>query len=131
MIVITLATLLIVIALLVTLAARSVYRVPTGHVGLVYRKFGKRHPGDVFTVRSYDSPGPQAVTLEADHVYFRIPFTYAVNYVHRTYVPPGTIGVVVAKAGAPPPEGRVLGQHVECAHFQDGHTFLANGGQMG
>lgn len=128
---IILATLLIVVVVLATVAFRSVYRVPTGHVGLVYRKFGKRHPDDLFTVRLYGSPGPQAETLEADHVYFRLPFINTVGYMHRTYVPPGTIGVVVAKAGAPPPQGRVLGEHVECNHFQDGQKFLANGGQMG
>jgi hypothetical protein len=37
----------------------------------------------------------------------------------------------VAKDGAPPPLTRTLSRHVECDNFQDGRTFLLNGGQRG
>ncbi len=111
-------------------AATGVRRVPTGHVGLVYRQIGRGERADPFRVRIHGAVGPQASTLKADHIYFRpFPF-YKVTYVRQTYVPPGTIGVVVAKEGAPPP-ARPLCRHVDSDHFQDGRSFLLNGGQMG
>lgn len=111
-------------------AATGVRRVPTGHVGLVYRQIGRSRRADPFRVRVHGAVGPQATTLKADRIYFRpFPF-YKVTYVQQTYVPPGTIGVVVAKEGAPPP-ARPLCGHVDSDHFQDGRAFLLNGGQMG
>ncbi|WP_165968049.1 SPFH domain-containing protein [Saccharopolyspora elongata] len=115
---------------LLAFVVKSIGRVPTGHVGLVYRTFGRRHPDDRFRVRVHGSPGPQAAILEADHIYF-LPFLiYKVTYAPQTYVPPGTIGVVRAKEGATP-QDRPLCRHVECDQFQDGHKFLTNGGQAG
>ncbi|WP_243794346.1 SPFH domain-containing protein [Saccharopolyspora gloriosae] len=81
-------------------------------------------------MRVHGGIGPQAAILKSDRMYFLpIPF-YRVTYVRQTYVPPGTIGVVVAKEGAVPP-ARPLCEHVESDHFQDGRAFLLNGGQMG
>jgi hypothetical protein len=55
----------------------------------------------------------------------------AIEHVLRTHVPPGTIGVVVAKAGKVLPAGTRLAPFVECDYFQDGEAFLSNGGQQG
>jgi len=111
--------------------ATGVYRVPTETVGLVHRRFGPNHPEDRFKVRTHGGPGPQAETLKANAIYLRPRFLYEVHCVPQTYVPPGTIGVVVANAGNPPQPDRTLCRHVECDYFQDGQAFLLNGGQMG
>ncbi|MEU6371161.1 SPFH domain-containing protein [Streptomyces sp. NPDC046931] len=111
--------------------ATGTRRVPTGHLGVVRRRFGVAHPEDRFKVRTHGTPGPQAQTLEADRLYFRPHPFFEVKYVPQTYVPPGTIGVVVAKAGSPPPLDRMLCRHVECDYFQDGRAFLLGGGQQG
>lgn len=116
---------------LARLLVTSLHRVPTGSLGLVHRGFGHDDPDDRFKVRTGGAPGPQAATLKADHVYLRPRFLYKVEYVKQTYVHPGKIGVVVAKAGDPPPLNRVLCSYVECDYFQDGKAFLLNGGQQG
>ncbi len=46
-------------------------------------------------------------------------------------IPPGEIGLVVAKEGASPPPGKMLGKVVECNNFQDAAAFQKNGGQRG
>lgn len=46
-------------------------------------------------------------------------------------VPKGTIGLVIAKAGAVRPPGSTLADFVECDSFQNGQRFLAGGGQRG
>lgn len=118
------------IGFLIWWLARSVRRIPTGHVGLVYLKYGRNMPEDRFRVRIHGSVGRQAEVLKADHLYFRSALLYKVTYAKQTYVPPGTFGVVVAKEGAAPP-ARPLCDHIESDHFQDGRAFLAGGGQMG
>jgi len=114
-----------------SLAAKGVIRVPKDHVGVVYRQFGGNHRGDDFKVRVHGSIGPQAAVLAADRVYWLPPWIYSVRYVPETYVPPGTIGVVVARVGSPPPAARTLCEPVDCDYFQDGRAFLLAGGQMG
>ncbi len=115
----------------VYLLATSVRRIPTGHVGLVYRKFGRTDSND-FKVRvGPRAQGFHAVTLSADSIHLRSPFIYNVTYVTQVYVPPNTIGVVVALVGAHPLPDHTLCRHVECDLFQDGRGFLLNGGQMG
>ncbi len=111
--------------------ATSVVRVPTGEVGLVRRRFGRNDPEDRFKVRIHGAPGPQAATLKADGIYLRSRLLYEVAFRPQTYVPTGTIGVVVARAGDPPPPNRMLCRHVDCEYFQDGRAFLLGGGQMG
>ncbi len=116
--------------LLTTLGIR---RVPSGYLGVVDRRFGRWHEGDrnFGEVRAHGSPGIQAETLKSNHRYLLPRPLYRVRYVPRIKVPPGTIGVVVAKDGTPPPQTRTLSKHVECDNFQDGRAFLLNGGQRG
>ncbi|WP_143175685.1 SPFH domain-containing protein [Cryptosporangium aurantiacum] len=111
-------------------ASASAVRVPGDHVGVVYRRYGG-HPGADFKVRTRGGAGPQAATLNADRVYLRPRWLYDVEFVPRVTVPTGTIGVVVAKHGAPPEPDRTLARHVECDSFQDGRAFLLGGGQVG
>lgn len=104
--------------------------VPTGKIGVVYKRFGglKR---EKYPVRVHGGQGVQAQTLTADRRYLLPPLLFRVAKVERTYVPTGTIGLVIAKVGAVPPVDRTLCKHVECDYFQDGRRFLLDGGQMG
>jgi hypothetical protein len=109
---------------------KGLYLVPDQMVGIVYRRFG-RHPGDRYRVRVHGSAGPQAATLIANRRYWLPPWLVFVRYVPRTYVPDGTIGLVEAKSGAVRPPGRRLCLYIECDYFQDGRTFLLDGGEQG
>lgn len=113
-------------------AARSSHLVPTGHIGLVYRKGWARHdPRDRFEVRTHGGLGPQADTLPANRRYLRPAWLYRIEDHPLTKVPPGTIGVVYAHFGEPIPADQQLARHVECRNFTDARAFLLGGGEMG
>lgn len=114
----------------VVVAATGYQSVPTGKIGLVYKRFGSLK-SERYPVRVHGGQGVQAATLQADHRYLLPPLLYRVKAVERTYIPPGTIGLVIAKAGAVPPVEQTMCSHVECDYFQDGTKFLLGGGQMG
>ncbi|MBW4504025.1 MAG: hypothetical protein KME57_31825 [Scytonema hyalinum WJT4-NPBG1] len=66
------------------------------------------------------------------------PGTYRINTelftIHKKpaiNIPPGKIGLVVAKDGAPMLTGQLLGKVVDCNNFQDARAFIENGGQKG
>lgn len=121
-------------------------RVPEGMVGLVSAQEGARRPpgqplgravdcldfqdGEAFLLNGGEQ-GRQIQTLAGDTVYYVNTVLFAVEFMPRTYIPPGTVGLVVAKAGRIRPPDRPLGWFVECENFQDGQAFLRNGGQQG
>jgi len=107
------------------------HRIPSDKIGILYRKYGAHHPDDKYRVRTHGSPGIQAVVLSPDRLHFRSQFQYRIEYAPVTYVPPGTIAVVVALTGAPAPVNQMFARSVECDFFQDGEKFLLQGGQMG
>ncbi|MEU0883722.1 SPFH domain-containing protein [Lentzea sp. NPDC005914] len=119
-----------VVALALVVVLTGFRTVPTGKVGVVYKRFGGLK-NEIYPLRVHGGQGVQAATLRADHRYFLPPLLYRVQYVERTVVPTGTIGVVIAKVGAVIPVDRTLCEHVECDYFQDGPRFLREGGQMG
>ena len=121
---------------LVALAGASGYvvvtgtgRVPGDKVGVVYQRFGRRDRR--FRVSPGGGAGPRATVLVANAIYVRPKFLFQVKNGARTYVPPGTIGVVVAKDGARLALDQTLCLHVVCDWFQDGRAFLLGGGQQG
>ncbi|REE96189.1 SPFH domain-containing protein [Thermomonospora umbrina] len=123
---------LAVIAGLLYTGLTGFHRVPDGRVGLVVKKFGgTRRRDDDPRVSFHGAAGPQARTLPANSVQWLPRWLYDVRYVERTEVPNGTIGLVIAKAGASQPVGAVLATHVECDDFTDGERFLREGGQRG
>jgi hypothetical protein len=105
--------------------------VPDRQVGIVYRRFGLRHPQDTSRVSLYGSVGPQAEVLRHNTRQWLMPVLFDVVCVPQTRVPDGTIGLVQAKDGKVRPSGRRLGLHVECDYFQDGAAFLRLGGEQG
>ena len=106
-------------------------RIDDDKIGIVNRTFGRHNRDDKYTVRIYGSPGIQADVLRPGQQYFRSKLQFNVTQKPRTHVPPGTIGVVVARAGANAPSSQRFGQPVDCDYFQDGAKFLRDGGQMG
>jgi hypothetical protein len=123
--------LLAVIAVAVaTIALGGVRTVPTGKIGIVYRRYGQLHPQERFHVRVHGSPGPQATVLRPNRVWLA-PWLYSVRFVDQVYVPNGTIGLVEARVGAIRERGQLLCRYVECDYFQDGDAFLTGGGEMG
>lgn len=108
----------------------GLHRVPSGHVGLVYRRLGQ-HPNDRWKIKVHGSAGWQARVLEPDTTHWLLPFLFELEHAPLTHVPDGTIGLVIARAGVVRPRGRRLGGHVDCDYFQDGVAFLQGGGEQG
>lgn len=116
-------------------------------VGLVESIDGQPVPaGDVFARRaeghdhfqdgegfllSGGQKGPQVDVLPPGK--YRInPYLFRLKTVPLVVVPLGHVGVVTARDGDPLRDGRLLGRSVpNHAAFQDGASFLANGGQRG
>jgi hypothetical protein len=127
------AFLIVVVLLLVAsgVAAISARRVPIGMIGLRTRHL----PGPMaerYGRVAIGGAGPQADVLKGSQYYLRLPFLYDIKHVPQAYIPPDTIGLVVAKVGRVPSPGAArLAPFTECDHFQDGAAFLRKGGRQG
>jgi uncharacterized membrane protein YqiK len=74
--------------------------------------------------------GPQMAVVPPGT--YRInPLLFTVRLADAISIPPGKIGVVEARDGAPLPSGRVIARKVACDSFQDGNAFLTGGGERG
>ncbi|GGO95088.1 hypothetical protein GCM10012280_51500 [Wenjunlia tyrosinilytica] len=120
--------------------------IPAGRIGLVRAKEGRGRPanrpiathvecdnfqdGQRFLLAGGEQ-GQQVATLAGDQSYRINTKLFSVEIVPRTYVPPGTIGLVEARAGKVRPPDQPFGRFVECNSFQDGHAFLSGGGEQG
>jgi len=123
------AAVLILIVLL-----SSVVMVPNDSIGLVTKKFGvfgKISLPDGAIVALQGEAGQQADTLAPGLHLWLWPWQYKVTMKKFLIVPPGQIGVVVARDGNPLPTGRIVGRHVDCDFFQDARAFIGNGGERG
>ncbi|MFJ2953240.1 SPFH domain-containing protein [Streptomyces sp. NPDC087270] len=120
--------------------------IPEGRIGVVTAVEGRSRPAGQPLARQVecdnfqDGPGfllgggeqgRQANTLAGGQSYYINTMLFTVETEPRTYVPPGTVGVVEARAGGIRPPHRPFGRHVECNSFQDGHAFLSGGGEQG
>ncbi|QXJ22364.1 SPFH domain-containing protein [Actinomadura graeca] len=124
-------------------------RVPEGSIGVVVAREGRKRPGDrpvailpegvdcdhfqdaaAFLLGGGEE-GPQAMTLAGGTSYDINTVLFEVRIVPRTYVPDGTVGVVMAKAGGIREPGQAFACHVPCRDFQDGTAFLRGGGEQG
>lgn len=120
--------------------------VPSGMIGVVTALEGaKRSPrrtvarhvecddfqdGEAFLLNGGEQ-GRQLEVLAGDTSYYINTALFEVEFVPRTHVPAGTVGLVIAKDGEVRPLDQPFGRHVECDNFQDGQAFLRNGGQQG
>jgi uncharacterized membrane protein YqiK len=108
--------------------------VPNDSIGLVTKKFavfGKVSLPDGAIIALRGEAGQQADTLAPGLHLWLWPWQYKVTMKRFLIVPPGQIGVVVARDGNPLPTGRIVGRHVECDFFQDARAFIENGGERG
>ncbi|RBQ21325.1 hypothetical protein DP939_00960 [Spongiactinospora rosea] len=121
-------------------------RIPEGRIGLVTALEGSRRPAErpfgmpvacddfqdgVAFLRGGGEQGRQVATLPGGASYRINTLLFEIETVPRTYVPPGTVGLVLADAGLPCPPGMPFARHVACDDFQDGAAFLRGGGQRG
>lgn len=120
--------------------------IPEGMVGLVDAQEGRNRPkgrpygrnvecddfqdGQAFLLGGGEQ-GPQVATLAGGQAYYINTHLFKVTHVPRTYVPDGTVGLVIAKVGAIRPADQPFARHVECDNFQDGQAFLDGGGEQG
>jgi uncharacterized membrane protein YqiK len=120
--------------LLFLLFLSGVVMVPNDSIGLVTKKFvlvGKSSLPDGAIIALEGEAGQQADTLAPGLHLFLWPWQYRVVMKKFLVVPPGQIGVVVARDGTPLPTGRIVGRPVACDFFQDARAFIAAGGERG
>lgn len=99
-------------------------------VGIVTRKiFGEKMPQGQIIARKGEI-GIQADTLMPG-LYFFNPIIWKVEKERVIVVTETEIGVIESIDGEPIPMGRLLGDAVECNHFQDTKMFLDNHGKKG
>ncbi|NCS06584.1 MAG: VWA domain-containing protein [Microcystis aeruginosa G13-07] len=122
-----------------------VTKIPTGHIGLVEAKDGKSLPpghtfgkivdcndfenGEAF-LKNGGQTGKQLGYLRAGTYYINTEL-FHIHPVPVTNINSEEIGLVEAKDGVPRPPGQNFGKIVKCDKFQNGQTFLENGGQSG
>jgi uncharacterized membrane protein YqiK len=102
--------------------------------GIITKSFrllgaGELPPGRQFALNG--EPGVQVDLLGPGWHFCYWPWQYSVEKVKAIAVPEGQIGLVIARDGAPMPNGRVLADYVECDSFQNARAFLDNGGVKG
>lgn len=99
-------------------------------VGILTRRmFGRKMPPGQIVARNGEV-GVQADILMPG-LYWRIPIIWSISKVRITEILPSEIGIVESIDGLPIPQGRLLGDEVECNNFQDAKMFLDNGGRKG
>lgn len=109
--------------------------IPEDRIGLVTKKFAllgehKELPsGRIIALQG--EAGYQAQTLAPGLYFWKWIWQYEITLQPLIVVPEGSIGLIMAKDGAPLRKGAVLARQVECQMFQDTVAFLENGGQKG
>ncbi len=98
-------------------------------ITLERRWFGAQMP-DGRTVALSNEVGVQARTL-GPGVHFLIPFIYKTQKHRFVVIGTDQVGLIEACTGASIPSGEFFARPVECSLFQDGESFLRNGGEKG
>jgi uncharacterized membrane protein YqiK len=109
--------------------------IPEDRIGLVTKKFvltgENRSLPDGRIVAVNGEAGFQAQTLAPGLHLWKWIWQYEVKLQPLTVIPPGKIGLIIAKDGNELPTGAILGRRVDCDSFQDAEKFIRNGGQKG
>ena len=99
-------------------------------VGILTKNmFGRKMPPGQIVARGGEV-GVQADILMPG-LYWRMPIIWSFTKVEVTEILPAEVGIVESIDGKPIPQGRLLGDDVECNNFQDAKMFLQNGGMKG
>ena len=109
--------------------------VPEDKIGLVTKKFvlfgDKKELPNGRIVAVDGEAGFQAQVLAPGIYFWKWIWQYDITLQSMVVIPPGKIGLVVAKDGTGIETGRILARKVECDSFQDAESFLRKGGQKG
>ena len=109
--------------------------IPEDKTGLVIKKFvlfgSNRTLPDGRIIATNGEAGYQVDPLAPGIYWGYWVWQYDVNFENFVDIPIGQIGLIEAKDGATLPTGAMLAQSIDCSNYQDGRTFLANGGQKG
>jgi regulator of protease activity HflC (stomatin/prohibitin superfamily) len=122
--------LLISIVLVIFLLVPGLKLITDYEVGiLTKRMFGRKMPQGQVVARN-GQIGVQADILMPG-LYWRIPIIWKIKKEPVTEILPVEVGIVESIDGRPIPKGRLLGDEIECNHFQDAKMFLDGGGMKG
>ncbi|MEO8100133.1 MAG: SPFH domain-containing protein [Acidobacteriota bacterium] len=124
------AALALAFAALVTFLTAFV-SIHENQVGVVAKRFGQGSLPEGRIVALNGEAGFQAATLPPGVHFGYWPWQYKISKYPITMIEQGHLGLVIANDGAPTPVHRVLSNVVDCDFFQDGLTFMRNGGQKG
>ena len=110
--------------------APGVYVISQDEVGIVYKKFGSPLPSNR-QIALNGEMGWQVDTLGPGR-HFHSPLSYKVVKQKAIHIDKDEIGLVTANDGASLATGKMFGKVIEeCDDFQDGRSFIKNGGQRG
>jgi uncharacterized membrane protein YqiK len=126
----TIVIVLIVLFLLYFFLFRGIFLVGNNQIGVLIKKFGGQKMPQGQIVARKGQIGIQAHTLMPG-LYFRNPIFWQVRKFPITEIVEEQVGVVESIDGEALPKARLLGDAVECGHFQDGEAFLDNHGKKG
>jgi len=120
--------LLILIIVIILLSGTRL--IGPNEVGILTKKLGgKKMPEGQIIARGGEI-GVQASTLMPG-LYWKLPFVWSFSKVPVVSIDPESVGIVESIDGEPLPQGRVLGDEVECNQFQNAEMFLNNHGKKG
>jgi len=109
--------------------------IPQDSIGVVNKKFvvvgRNRSLPDGAIIALNGEAGYQADTLAPGVHFWLFPWQYEVTRQKFITVRESFIGVVEARDGKTPSDGRVLGKKVDSDSFQNARAFLQNGGERG
>lgn len=109
--------------------------VPEDRIGVVTKKFvlfgaNKQLPeGRIIAL--HGEAGTQGQTLAPGLYFGKWVWQYSIEMIAFTTIPPGKLGLIIARDGAAIPTGRILASRVDCDSYQDVEQFLSAGGQRG
>ena len=127
----SLIVLIIFVAAFLIWSFLGIVIIPEDRVGLVTKKFAMRSLPDGKIIAVNNEAGYQADTLSPGIHLWKFWFQYEITKARFTIVPPGSIGLLIARDGVEIPVGRILGRKIPCDNFQSARDFLINGGQKG
>ncbi len=133
------ATLLSVVLVLVlhkfVLRMFGVVVIPEDGIGIVTKKFvlfgANKSLPDGAVVALNGEAGVQADTLAPGVHFWLWPWQYKVEQLGFVTINRDQLGVVTARDGRTPSNGRVLGQSISCDSYQNARAFLTQGGERG
>ncbi len=124
------ALLVICIVVVIFLLVPGLKLITDSEVGiLTKRMFGRKMPQGQVVARN-GQIGVQADILMPG-LYWRIPIIWKIQKEPVTEILPVEVGIVESIDGRSIPRGRLLGDEIECNHFQDAKMFLDGGGMKG